>query len=182
MKTREIESKLIISGSSLEHVNSLMAHFCNSSKTRSLYGYSKDTYWHTQIYKTFIRMRERDGIRQLTVKTEDKGNHFNRLEIDLDCTSNKELIAAFNVALFGRPAGVVEKKYYVYWLGEDNTICCYQCTIDGELKPEIVVEVEGKEEEEVKILTEDLTQFYGIGLDIKKASGSLYSMYLKKGE
>ncbi len=179
MRTREIEQKLIVKGSSLEDVNVLMRHFCSKS-TKSVYGYSKDTYWHTQIYKTFVRMRERDGIRQLTVKSEDRGDSLNRLEIDLDCTSPTSLISEFNKALFGRQAGVVEKKYYVYWLGEGLTICCYQCTVDGELKPEIVIEVEGETEEEVAAYSDKLIQFYSIGMTIEKASGSLYHMYLEE--
>ncbi len=180
MKTREIETKLLVRESSLDSVNTLMNHFCSMKKTRMIYGYSKDTYWHTSMPSTFVRMRERDGIRQLTVKSEDKGSSFNRLEIDLDCTSPKELIREFNIALYGQPAGVVEKKYYAYWLGEDLTVCCYQCTVDGVEKPEIIIETEGKTEEEVNDATYKLFTFYELGAKIEQASGSLYSMYLAK--
>lgn len=177
MKTREIETKYLIRGSTLESVNALMAHFCSSKKTRLIYGFSRDTYWHTSLPGTFVRMRERDGIRQLTVKVEDKGSSEDRLEIDLDCTSQKELISQFNTSLFGTSAGVVEKKYYVYWL-EETTVCCYQCTVDGVEKSEIIIEVEGKTLEEVTDWTKKIVEFFRIGIEIEKAPGSLYTMYL----
>lgn len=178
---REIEHKLIVSGSTLESVNNLMRHLLLRRTTRAVYGYSRDVYYHTHKPDMFARIRERDGILQVTVKVEDQGDAFNRLEVDLNCTSSMEAAEAHHNALFGPAAGVIEKKYFVYWTAPKTTVCCYQCTVDGVERPEIILEIEGPAEAGVEELTKEVTEFYAKGADIARAPGSLYSMYLKAG-
>lgn len=202
---REIESKLLVKDASLEDCNRVLARLLDSRKTKMIFGSSVDTYWPlpSEVKGQFIRMRERDGIRQITVKAEDRGNHLNRVEIDIDSTSPvKDIVALMNAA-HGRSLGRIGKTYYVYWIGESEhtTICCYSVNFPDDthlwidswdnsrteiprLYPHCVVEVETTSMGKMLDLeTEVVRAFEEDKYEISRAPGSLYTMFLSnKGD
>lgn len=162
-------------------------------------GSSQDTYWSLAkglgVRGDFIRMRERDGIRQITVKGEDRGTHLNRIEIDVDSTSPVSTITALLTAAHGEPTGILGKTYHVYWLAggtkedeEHTTVCCYELSFPGQVGElgnplkysHIIVEVETTSQKRMLALEERvLAAFRRSGKDISRAPGSLFTMFLK---
>lgn len=184
---REIEVKLLVKNTSLDAANEVLASLFGKEKSRLIFGASLDTYWHVlgEVKADFIRMRERDGIRQITVKGKDKGHNLNRLEIDIDSTSSVNDIAKLLTAAHGKPAGKIGKTYYVYWLGrsEYETVCAYAVHIDGETYPHTVVEVETTSEERMQSVEKLVVcEFQARGMTIERAPGSLYEMFIKQPE
>lgn len=151
-------------------------------KSKLLFGSSTDTYWtisNPDVDADFIRMRERDGIRQITVKGKDKGTNLDRLEVDVDSTSDVSKITKLLTSAFGRPAGRVGKTYYVYWLGQSEytTICCY--SVDGHDYPHTIVEVETTSRDKMLELEAKVIEaFRRKDMVIERAPGSLYEMFI----
>lgn len=183
-RNREIESKLVIYDQTLSEVNSVLFALYGEEKTRLLFGSSVDTYWridNPDVDADFIRMRERDGIRQITVKGKDKGTNLDRLEVDVDSTSEVSKINRLLSSAFGRAAGKIGKTYYVYWIGsgEYTTVCCYSLTeIDY---PHIFVEVETTSQEKMLSLeSEVILALTRCGMRAERAPGSLFEMFILK--
>jgi len=180
-RNREIESKLEIIGYDLEQINYFLHHKFSPSVSKMLFGSSTDTYWtipDRRAQADFFRVRERDGIRQITVKGKDKGLTTDRLEIDVDSTSSFETIYKLGCAMYGEPAGRIAKTYYVYWLNKTDTVCCYKLTEPQD--PRIFVEVEASSSSkmldlEAKVL--DLLSEQHIKCE--RSAGSLYEMFLE---
>src|ERR1043166_7839500 len=89
-KNRELEVKLEVGNSSLPSVIHALKYALQYTDATERSGSSVDTYWHIpwlESKSAFFRCRERDGIRQLTLKAEDRGDSTDRIEVDLDCTS-----------------------------------------------------------------------------------------------
>ncbi len=178
---RELESKLEIFGKSLEEVNALLHNLFEEDSHKSLFGSSIDTYWtvhNSEAEADFIRMRERDGIRQITVKGKDRDSNLDRMEIDIDSTSDVSTITKLLTAVHGKPSGKVNKTYYVYWLGtgKHTTVCCYEVTdpIGG-----VYIEVETTSSDKMLALeAKVLDTFRRQDIRIERASGSLYEMYI----
>lgn len=154
--------------------------------SRSIFGSSVDTYWTIQdpdVNADFIRMRERDGIRQITVKGKDRGSNLNRMEIDIDSTSSVELIERLLIAAHGKPAGTVGKTYYVYWLegeSQHTTVCCYSVLHRGSVDPNTVIEVETTSEAKMlEMEAKVIREFRRRDLSIERAPGSLFEMYIQ---
>jgi len=142
-------------------------------------GTSKDTYWAApaRAKGQFARVRERDGIRQLTVKGQDRGGNEDRLEVDLDCTSPTFRIHRFMRALLGKPAGVIEKTYWVFELeSEHDTVCCYE--VLGH-EGEVFVECEAKTTARVhELVALVMSALVGEGLHVESAGGSLFELFV----
>lgn len=183
-RNREIESKLLVMNSSLGEVNTVLESLFGDRKSRLLFGSSVDTYWtitDPSVDADFIRMRERDGIRQITVKGKDRGTNLDRLEIDVDSTSEVSKITRLLSAAHGKPAGKIGKTYYVYWLegqSEHTTICCYSVDVPGGY-PHTVVEVETTTKSYMlKLEAQVLEAFTRLGYVIERAPGSLFEMFI----
>lgn len=199
-RNREIESKLLVYGRALPEVNEVLSDLFGTEKSRLLFGSSVDTYWRIDrddVDADFIRMRERDGIRQITVKGKDRGTNLDRLEVDVDSTSDVSKITRLLTAAHGKPAGRIGKTYYVYWLGssEHTTVCCYSVNfpdrthleIDTDQRrteileeyPHTIVEVETTSREKMLALEAQVVEeFQKRGMRIERAPGSLYEMFI----
>jgi adenylate cyclase class IV len=200
-RNREIESKLIVSGMTLNEVNEVLGSLFANSKSKMLFGSSVDTYWridNPDVDADFIRMRERDGIRQITVKGKDKGTNLDRLEVDVDSTSDVSKIVKLLTSAHGKPAGRIGKTYYVYWLGnsEHTTVCCYSLNfpdrthlhIDGNTQERsniaeeyhsIIVEVETTSMEKMLGLESQVMEaFRARSKKCERAPGSLFDMFI----
>lgn len=183
-RNREIESKLLVHDTSLTQVNDVLATLFGEEKSRLLFGSSIDTYWtisDPDVDADFIRMRERDGIRQITVKGKDRGTNLDRLEVDVDSTSDVGKIARLLTAAHGRPAGRIGKTYYVYWLNgesEHTTVCAYSVDVEDGY-PHTVVEVETTSRDKMLALEAKVVEeFNRKGYSIARAPGSLYEMFI----
>lgn len=181
LNNREIESKLLVEDLTLDEVNDKLADLLSKKKKRVLFGSSLDTYWQLpdSAIGDFVRVRERDGIRQITVKARDKCTTLNRLEIDLDSTSDVSTIHAFMMAAVGPKLGTIEKSYYVYWVGKHDTICCYTVKANGSDYHKVVLEIEASTMKKMLSLEKIVKKAFKDN-DIQRAPGSLYEMFLKK--
>lgn len=181
-RNREIESKLIVYNQPLGEVNDVLASLYGQEKTKLLFGSSIDTYWRIdspEVDADFIRMRERDGIRQITVKGKDKGTNLDRLEVDVDSTSEVGKITKLISSAFGKPAGRIGKTYYVYWLSrsEHTTVCCY--SLSEVEYPHTIVEVETTGRDYMlELEAQVIDTFRSRGMTIERAPGSLYEMFI----
>lgn len=182
---REIEIKLIVR-TNLDNVNRILQGAFRNDISRTLFGSSIDTYWSLPEEGPqkgqFIRMRERDGIRQITVKGKDRGSNINRIEIDVDSTSDVQTITKLLTAAHGKPAGRVGKTYYVHWLegeSEHTNVCCYSIQpIDG-VYQDTIIEVETINEDKLLALEAKVIEaFRRRDIHIERASGSLYEMFI----
>ncbi len=182
-RNREIEIKLLVN-CNLEKASSVLLDSFSSTISRSLFGSSMDTYWSLPEggpqKGQFIRMRERDGIRQITVKGKDRGSNINRIEIDIDSTSDVSTITKLLTAAHGKPAGRIGKTYYVYWLEEESehtNVCCYYVTGDPQFT---VIEVETTSEYKLlELEAKVLEAFNRRDISIERATGSLFEMYIQ---
>jgi hypothetical protein len=179
---REIESKLIVDSSDLNLVNTILNEIFGDEKKRLIFGSSLDHYFlvpDRRARAEFFRVRERDGIRQITVKGEDKGNSLDRLEIDIDSTSPLEDILKFGTAMFGTSIGKVGKTYYVYFLNKWDTVCCY--TVSEVTFDKVFVEVEATTMEKMLELEQRVIKGFenSGGPSVARAPGSLFTMFFK---
>lgn len=178
-RNREIESKLLLPGHSYGDVCGKLDLLLQEEKPIVRVGSSLDTYWSVKgedVEADFLRVRERDGIRQITVKGKDRGDNLNRIEVDVDSTSDTHKIHRLVRCLLGRPAGVIQKTYRVWELeSEYDTVCCYEVTQPK--FPTIIVEVEARTE--IRML--DLEKMVlNVFPGSKRAPGSLFEMFIQK--
>jgi adenylate cyclase class IV len=183
-RDREIETKLVVNGITLDAVADILRGLFHSVTTRMVYGSSMDTYWAlTGDQKAdFIRMRRLDnGITQITVKGQDRGNALNRMEIDVDTTTDAGKVQKLLTAAHGKATGNIKKTYYVYWLGldEHTTISCYR--VDQPEYPGVIIEAEATNETRMLELEfKILEHFAVIGIKCERAPGSLFNMFIEK--
>jgi adenylate cyclase class IV len=183
---REIELKFILKGLSLNEVQNHFDLMLKDLGPIRRHGSSADTYWtnpSTMFDAQFARVRERDGIRQLTVKGKDKGSNLNRIEIDLDCTSDTRSVHKFFRALLGKPSGVVTKSYFVWELeSEYDTVTAYTVDDHKRLENSVVIEVEAKTEAAVNDLSQKVLDYFAQLGDntVERAPGSLFEMLITK--
>lgn len=185
---REIETKLLIKGLTIDQVKQQLTNFLADQEPVIRFGSSIDTYWTLKdpdVKGDFLRVRERDGIRQITVKSKDRpeAGNLNRIEVDVDSTSSTHQIHRLIRLAHGKPAGVIQKTYWVWELeSEYDTVCCYQVT-EPAFGP-IVVEIEARSEERrdalVKQVKRTLWEAKGPLPGICEAPGSLYEMFISK--
>jgi hypothetical protein len=180
-RNREIESKLLLRGADLNWVRNELDTLLQHESSVRRWGSSCDHYWAVSPTK-FARVRERDGIRQLTVKSKDRGTNDNRIEVDLDCTSKLSDIGAFFKALLGPQSGTVSKSYYVWESNQSeyDTVTAYTVTGHDFLKDVVVLEFEARTQAGVdrleQLVLDSLRQRGNI--TIERAPGSLYEMLI----
>lgn len=174
---REIEIKLAVQGSTLLEAEYILRTHFQPRIIRSLFGSSADTYWHLSpgVEGTFLRMRERDGSTEITVKCKDRGTNLNRKETDVTSSSDIDTVRTMLTGALGEPAGIVRKIYYVYWLSKHTTVCTYSVNED------LYVEVETTTADRVEELEEEVLHLFRThGIVVGRAAGSLYEMYIQK--
>jgi len=186
-KNREIETKYILNGADLNFVCNEFDRLLRTESPVRKWGSSRDHYYQVNdpnVGADFARIRERDGIRQLTVKGKDKGTNDDRIEIDLDSTSPLNKIQAFFTALLGKPLGIVSKSYYVWVMAasEHDTITAYVVDSDENLKNSVILEFEARTMDGVvkleNLVLDSLRQHANI--TIERAPGSLFEMAVTK--
>ncbi len=186
-RDRERESKFILTGADLNFICNEFDRLLRTESPVRKWGSSADHYYlvkDSSVAADFARIRERDGIRQLTVKGKDRGSNDDRLEIDLDCTSSVNRIQAFFQALLGKPLGTVSKSYYVWVMAasEHDTITAYTVDSDENLKDSVILEFEARTMDGVKRLENlvlDSLQAHD-NIKIERAPGSLFEMCVTK--
>jgi len=177
-RNREIEVKLKLSGITYATAVSELTELLREQNPLIRIGSSLDTYWVTAEAPEaqFLRVRERDGIRQITVKGKDRGDNLNRIEVDIDSTSETHRIHRLMRCLLGRPAGIIQKTYQVWELeSEYDTVCVYQLTqpVQGGL----YVEMEARSMERMLELEQLVLRAFPRA---KRAEGSLFEMYVER--
>ena len=181
-RNREKEKKLLVGGNcSYEHVCAVLDSLLSDLEHTVHLGSSFDTYWRVRdpdMKGDFVRVRERDGIRQVTVKGKDRpSGNLDRIEVDIESTSSSRDIHRFLNCVLGRSVGVVRKIFKVWELeSEYDTVCCYQVT-EPELAS-IVIEVEAPSIARVVELEQMVKSAFPTNL-ITDAPGSLYEMLLQ---
>lgn len=179
-KNREIEVKIAVDGvSSLKQLDNLFSPFIEElySDFDLLIGKSYDEYWNTprNSLASFARLRKTtDGKAQLTVKSQDKGDNIDRIEIDLEVDDYRQA-KRFMEAIFDE-GEKLSKKYYVYFLeNDDTTISLYQVTGD----PNIFIEVEARTKTRVKNLISEIVKQFP-QLTLYRIDKSLFQMYIEE--
>lgn len=178
-RNREIESKLITFTSDLNLVNSVLAQEFAADKTKMLFGSSTDIYWPIRdesVTADFLRVRERDGCVQVTVKGKDRGNNLNRMEREYVTTDSLETVVGVHRASLGEPTGTVAKTYYVYWLNKTDTVCCYVVTEPKYAN--VIIEVEASSHAKMVELEERVRR--AMKGNVEPAPGSLFEMFVEK--
>lgn len=203
-RNREIELKLLIPGMTYSDVCSALDSAFESESPIIRVGSSLDTYWSVQdrairgsahdgtgeadflaerqrgpeprkVEAQFLRVRERDGIRQITVKGKDRGDNVNRIEVDIDSTSETHKIHRLVRCVLGKPAGIIAKTYRVWELeSEYDTVCAYEVTTPK--YGNVIVEVEARTEERMRQLEQQVKRV----LVAVPAPGSLYEMLITR--
>jgi len=178
-RNREIELKMLVPGT-YTHICEELDRILSDEKPQIRTGSSLDTYWTIHDGRAeaqFLRVRERDGIRQITAKGKDRGTNVNRIEVDIDSTSETHRIHRLLRCVLGKPAGVVQKVYKVWELeSEYDTVCAYE-VLEPENKLGMVIEVEARTEERMREL-EMLVR--GAIPGVQTAPGSLYELLIAK--
>lgn len=162
-RNREIETKLVTHCSDLSLVNQVLEEMFGATKERMLFGSSLDLYWEIRDEKAhadFLRVRERDGSVQITVKGKDRDTNLNRMEREFLTTDNLDTVTGVFTSVFGNPTGRVGKTYYVYWLDKHTTVCCYRVT-DPVIFDKVIIEVESTSKDRVLTLTTQVLETLG---------------------
>lgn len=183
-RNRELEVKLLVPNVPLEYVYNQLRNLFSDDITRMVHGSSEDTYWSLTGADTkadFIRMRRLDnGVTQITVKAEDRGDAIDRMEIDVDTETTPTRVYSLLRAAHGRATGSIRKTYHVLWIGgsEHTTISCYSIT--SHEFDSIIIEAETTSESEMLELEFKITEhFTDYGISIKRAPGSLFTMFIR---
>lgn len=177
-KNREIEVKLLVKGcKSLLKVDS----FCRElfKPIHTITDERTDYYWAAPA-TDFVRIRQlekkKTGMGQMTVKKCDRGDNFDRLEIDLDIINACQGIK-LKTAEYGIEPKKLKKRYTVLFLDKfDTNVSVYQIANDCN----VFIEVESRSSKKVNKIVDVLKKSLPFPLEtIKK---SLYDIFiLNKG-
>lgn len=172
---REIEMKLVARGhTDLSKLSDLIGSNLKSVKITR--GASKDVYWKAPGgKKDFIRVRfMEDGRAQITLKRIDKGDTFDRVEIDLEASDPDQAVTLLE-SLLGKPMGIVKKAYTVFWADtKDTTVSAYK--VFGDKR--VFVEIEARSKAKVETLRTHLEK--KAGLKLERINKSLFQIFVTK--
>jgi adenylate cyclase class IV len=178
-KNREIEIKLRVEGAkSIDQVSAKFGQFLdlNNAKVRVIENKSSDIYFKSpeNSKADFVRVRYNpNGLSEMTVKSQDKGNNFDRVEIDLKILSAEQGIALLT-RLLGKPAGKITKRYRIYFLDHNDTnISIYQISGDKS----VFIEIEARTKSKVLALAKVIQVL--LPWPCTTVTESLYSLYIK---
>lgn len=171
---REIERKFVVlkEASLKSALKTLRNAFKNCHRT--IKGDSTDIYFNTpgKIKADFARVRMLPrGKAQLTIKHTDKKSIINRVEIDVTVADPFQAIA-FCTQLFGLPAKLVRKKYFVLILdGHETNASLYR--VYGDKR--IFLEVEARTKNKVNKISNLLSKAF----DLQPEGRSVYQMFVR---
>lgn len=179
-KNREIEVKMLATGvRTLQTMVQRVERQLADSEPDIIIGNAGDLYWPAPRdgQGDFVRLRRLSNASnkgQITLKSTDKGDNVDRVEIDLPQEDYKQA-KVLMVALHGKPREEVIKKYHVYILeNEDTTVSVYQVRNDDR----VFVEVEARTRKRVKeiikdLMADNLTEYQWV-------QSSVYDMFVQK--
>jgi adenylate cyclase class IV len=179
---REIEIKLLVEGIRtlppvVAKIQSLWETM--SDEGRVLVGNASDYYWNTPKSSNadFARLRKRSKDSsggQLTIKSTDKKDNVDRIEIDLDVDDHAQALA-YMKGLMGEPVARVTKKYHVFFLEDEHTnISVYQIRNDDR----VFVEIEAKTLKKVIQILNKVIE--STGYDYLWVKSSIYQMFVQQ--
>lgn len=182
LKNREVEIKLLVED--IKTLPPVVAKIQALWETMSeegevLVGNASDFYWDTpnKSPADFGRLRKRskgNGGGQLTIKSTDKKDNIDRVEIDLDVDDHAQAYA-FMTGLMGEPVAKVTKKYHVFFLEDEHTnISVYQIRGDDR----VFVEIEAKTLKRVIQILNKVTE--STGYEYKWIKSSVYQMFVQQ--
>jgi len=189
-KNREIEVKMVVMAGEKPYnhiagINNVISKHFSKSRFKYIEGFSADTYWNkiNNPHKIgFFRVREmEDGTCQLTVKEQDKGNNYDRVEIDVGSYDSPKQAILLMTQLLGPNLGVIKKKYYVHVLDSDHeekpTVSVYQIKGDNR----VFVEIEAHSSKEVERLRAEVAEVlqWSFGVYLEVETNSLFSIFIK---
>lgn len=181
-KNREIEAKLLLtSGQSSHELLKAVESFLDIyyPDYEHISSRSFDYYWNApkQSNVDFIRIRKHDtgngGV--ITIKSTDKNNNLDRVEIDLDVFDFKQALNLM-FALYGEAKAKVLKKYHVFFLENRHTnYSIYQIVGDKR----VFFEIEAKNADRLMQLIENFTKFY-TNFTFGLVQSSIFEMFVEK--
>jgi predicted adenylyl cyclase CyaB len=176
-KNREIEIKMLALGTkSFSLVSSEVEKYVSEvyPEFTLIKGNSHDWYWSAPKVSNadFVRLRKNTNGATITIKSTDKGDNTDRVEIDLDVDDYKQA-KELMFSLHGDPKAKVQKKYDVYVLEDKHTnVSVYQIKDDDR----VFIEVEATSRRRVKELTKGLV---GGSRKFAWIQASLYQMFVQ---
>jgi adenylate cyclase class IV len=189
-KNREVEVKMVVNGvTRMADVDRALQGILKGHR-RKIAGDSEDTYFHKPVLlkvprvpkADFIRLRRpnKDDISKFTVKYADRGGNFDRVEKDSDVTQFKQMRSQL-VDILGEPAGVLRKRYVVYFMGSrgheaDTTVSLYQ--VKGDKR--VFLEIEAKTADKVDYWTKRVLRALPHGTI--RVYESLYELFISGRE
>jgi len=108
-------------------------------KKPEVIGLSTDSFFNPPATSSsqFIRLREhQDGKAELTIKSKDKGNNYNRLEINVEVNS-LAMMRKMLENLHGPALLELEKSYTVFFLKDEVLVSTYRVIGDERLFLEV---------------------------------------------
>ncbi|MCM8763357.1 MAG: CYTH domain-containing protein [Candidatus Omnitrophica bacterium] len=153
---REIERKFVVKGvTQMQAVRNYMDRTYPDPE-EIIIGKSKDVYFNppNDSKADFARVRfSHDSKKgQLTLKSSDKGNNVDRIEIDVEVEDADQAVEFCKILINTEPSGIIDKRYIVYILDKkDTTVSLYQIVGDQR----IFLEIEARALDKVdKVLAE----------------------------
>lgn len=176
---REIERKFIVKDvAQMKTVNNYLDR-TYSDPEEVIIGKSKDVYFNppNDSKADFARVRffpdSKKG--QLTLKSSDKGNNVNRIEIDVEVEDADQAVEFCKALLNREPSGIINKRYIVYILDKrDTTVSLYQIVGDSR----VFLEVEARTLDKVdKVLAEIKKD---LPYELESVGKSLFQIFVEK--
>lgn len=188
MRNRELETKTFLKGVTLSQVVETVRKFSQTLDTavEEIHGSSHDTYYHGTRPRQFARIRQKDGIAQLTVKREDLEEFTDRIEVDILSTDRLDQLQEFMGELLDNPIGEIQKSYWVFDIRGHyglRNISPYEYSVNGEYQG-CVIEVEGWNRASVLAMRDSVLAYLFLnlpGISATESDKSLYGKHFAKG-
>lgn len=184
-RNREIEVKLIVEGTSLDKLHSILAeHLSSHGVDDQIYGKSADWFWALpeKAEGQFLRLRDLGSIREMTVKARDR-DLLNRLEVEIQTKSSLNQCKRLIKSMYGKSDGKITKEYYVFNIEglAHSAISVYDVEVEGQPKfKDMIVEIEMLTESNILHWEKEITSVLReAGLKVYRAPGSLYEMFIE---
>lgn len=165
---REIEKKYVLTARNLPQDELFYAARWQLKmlfpEAESLEGSSTDVFWK-QPGTDFIRLRR--NTKELSVKVTDKDTIEDRVEENV-VVEDYDTAARFSTAVFGTPAGTLEKNYFVLTNPDNTVVCLY--TVTGDER--VFLEVEAGDISRVTEVSDHLMDYF----DMKQEMRSLFTI------
>lgn len=139
-------------------------------------GNAADLYWKAPAAggADFVRLRKMSNSSnegQLTLKSTDKNDNVDRVEIDLDVDYKQAKVLM--LALHGDPLAEVTKKYHVFFLDPHTTVSVYQIRDDDRVFVEVEAKNKTKLAQLISTVMSDSTEYRWV-------QSSVFNMFVEK--